>query len=264
MLKLYQGRLSVCAVKVRLVLAEKGLDWEPINLNLRAGEQHKPEYLELNPNGVVPTLVHDGFVIIESSVIMQYVDDVFAQPPLQPREPRARVPMRLWMKRIDEYLHPASATLTYAMVHGPTMRKKSPAELTAYYAGVPNPITRARQRAAIEQGLESPDAAQALVFCRSAIADMERQLESQPWLAGESYSLADAAMTPYINRLTMLGLSNMWKGSHPHVTDWFGRILERPSFATAVDAFAAPADMQPYAGIETWAWEKARSILAAA
>ena len=84
MLKLYQGRVAVCAIKVRLTMAEKGIDFEPVNLNLRAGDQHKPEYLKLNPNGVVPTLIHDDFVLIESSVIMQYLDEVFPGPLLQP------------------------------------------------------------------------------------------------------------------------------------------------------------------------------------
>lgn len=264
MLKLYQGRLSVCAVKVRLVFAEKALDWQPINLNLRAGEQHRPEYLALNPNGVVPTLIHDDFVLIESSVIMQYLDEIFPQPPLQPSDPKARSHMRVWMKRVDEYLHPASATLTYAMVHAREMRKKSPAELAAYFEGVPNPVTRARQRAAIEHGLNAPEAAQALSFFQKALADMERQLEVGPWLAGGSYSLADAAMTPYINRFTMLALSSMWEESRPRVSEWFARIRKRASFGTAVDAFATIADMQPYAGLETWAWDKARSILEAA
>lgn len=264
MLKLYQGRLSVCAIKVRLVLAEKGLEWEAVDLDLRAGDQHRPEYLQLNPNGVVPTLVHDGQVLIESSVIMQYLDEVFPEPPLQPADALARARMRLWMKRVDEYLHGASATLTYAMVHGPVMRRKTPQELEAYYAGIPNPITRARQRAAIELGLEAPEARQALALFDKAFADMEAELQQRPWLAGDSYSLADAAVTPYVNRFAMLQLANMWTRSRPRVSDWFRRIQERPSFSAAVTAFVTEADMRPYAGLETWAWQRARALLDAA
>ena len=264
MLKLYQGRTSVCAIKVRLVLAEKGLDWEPVNLNLRAGEQHRPEYLKLNPNGVVPTLIHDGFVLIESSVIMQYLDEVFPAPPLQPAGLKDRALMRLWMKRVDEYLHPSNATLTYAMVHGREMRKKSPEEREAYYRGIPNPVTRERQRVAIEQGMDAPAAVQALQFYDKAFADMDGRLAQHPWLAGEAYSLADAAMTPYVNRFVMLGLSSMWTQSRPNVAAWFDRIMARPSYAAAVTAFVRDADLQGYAALKDWAWSKAQSLLKAA
>ncbi len=264
MLKLYQGRTSVCAIKVRLVLAEKNLDWEPVTLDLRAGDQHKPEYLKLNPNGVVPTLIHDDFVLIESSVIMQYLDEVFPNPPLQPGDFKDRARMRLWMKRVDEYLHPANATLTYAMVHGRQMRKKSPEELEAYYRGIPNPATRERQRAAIEQGMDAPAAVQALLLYDKALADMDRELARQPWLAGSAYSLADAAMAPYINRFAMLCLSDMWTQSRPNVTAWFERIKSRPSYAASVTAFQTEADLKGYAGLEDWAWSKAQSLLKAA
>lgn len=264
MLKLYQGRLAVCAIKVRLVLSEKGIDWEPVNLNLRAGDQHKPEYLKLNPNGVVPTLIHDDFVLIESSVIMQYLDETFPQPALQPADPKARARMRIWMKRVDEYLHPGNATLTYAMVHAVEMRSKTKEELEAYYRGIPNPATRARQRAAIERGMDSPEAVQSLQFYDKALADMDAVLARQPWLAGDSYSLADAAMTPYINRFTMLCLSDMWAQSRPNVTAWFERIKARPSYAKAITAFVTDADMKGYAGLQDWAWSKAQSLLKAA
>ena len=74
---LYQNPTAVSATKVRLVLAEKNLEWEARNLDLRAGDQHKPDYLKLNPGGVVPTLVHDDRVLSESSIIMLYLDEAF-------------------------------------------------------------------------------------------------------------------------------------------------------------------------------------------
>ena len=77
MLTLYHGRTSVCSVKARLALAEKGVDFDSKLLTLR-GDQFDPAYMKLNPNAVVPTLVHDGRVIIESTVIMHYIDEAFA------------------------------------------------------------------------------------------------------------------------------------------------------------------------------------------
>ena len=69
MLELYHNGMSTCSQKVRFCLAEKGLDWTDHHMDLRAGEQHLPDYLRINPNGVVPTLVDDGRVIIESTVV---------------------------------------------------------------------------------------------------------------------------------------------------------------------------------------------------
>jgi len=89
LLELYHGRTSTCAQKARLVLAEKGLDWKGHLMTLR-GDQLDPAYLKLTPNGVVPTLIHDGNVVIESAVIMHYLDEVFPQPALMPEAPLAR------------------------------------------------------------------------------------------------------------------------------------------------------------------------------
>lgn len=264
MFKLYQARLAVCAIKVRLVLEEKGVEWEPINLNLRKGEQHQPEYLKLNPGGVVPTLIHDDEVFIESSIIMQYLDELFPEPPLMPSDPVDRARMRLWVKRVDDYLHPGCASLTYAMVHAGEMRELSKEQLEEYYKGVPNPMTRARQRAAIEMGMEAPEAVNALQFYEKAFADMETRLQTHDWLAGDSYSLADAALTPYVNRMTMLQLSPMWTESRPAITDWFERIQARPNYQKAVAAFQSDADLVPYKGLETWAWASAQKLLKAA
>ena len=82
MLELYHNTMSSCAQKVRVALAEKGLEWKSHHLNLRIGDQQNPEYLELNPKGVFPTLIHGDLVIRESNVILEYLDDAFPDPPL--------------------------------------------------------------------------------------------------------------------------------------------------------------------------------------
>ena len=82
MLELYHHGSSVCAAKVRLVLAEKNLEWTGHYLDILAGEQFNPDYLKLNPKAVVPTLIHDGEVITESTIICEYIDDAFTDLPL--------------------------------------------------------------------------------------------------------------------------------------------------------------------------------------
>ncbi len=113
MLELYDNTNSVCAQKVRIALREKGQKVGEHLLTLR-GDQNDPDYLKLNPNGVVPTLVHDGNVILELSLILYYLDDAFPEPPLTPKSPVARHRVRLYNKLIDEYVHNSCTIMTFA------------------------------------------------------------------------------------------------------------------------------------------------------
>ena len=100
MLELYHADSSVCAQKVRLALAEKGLEWSGHLLDLMAGDQFRPDYLQINPGAVVPTLIHDGQVIGESTLINEYLDDAFPASPLRPADPLARMTMRLFAEQV--------------------------------------------------------------------------------------------------------------------------------------------------------------------
>ena len=101
MLELYHNINSVCAQKVRLALNEKRLECTEHLMTLR-GDQFDPAYIKLNPNGVVPTLIHDGQPTIESSIILYYLDEAFPERPLMPTAPLARAKVRLFNKLIDD------------------------------------------------------------------------------------------------------------------------------------------------------------------
>ena len=100
MIQLYHADMSTCAQKVRLVLKQKKLAWNRHLLNLRHRDQHAPQYLELNPNGVVPTLIDQGNVIIESTVICEYLDDAYPENSLVPDAPENKALMRQWLSLI--------------------------------------------------------------------------------------------------------------------------------------------------------------------
>jgi len=112
MLKLYHHHTSVCAAKTRLVLAEKGLDFDGEIIRLRERDQHRPEYLAKNPFGLVPMLEHDGKVVVESNVINEYLDDVFPDPALRPTDPFRLAQMRTWTRMTDENIHAAAGVVT--------------------------------------------------------------------------------------------------------------------------------------------------------
>jgi glutathione S-transferase len=136
MLTLYHGRTSVCSVKVRLALVEKGVAFGSKLMTLR-GDQFEPHYLKLNANAVVPTAVHDGTVVIESTVIMHFVDEAFSGPALTPIEPLARSRMRMIEKLMDEYVHVSCMTLTFATANRQHLMKLSPQEMEAELAKAP-------------------------------------------------------------------------------------------------------------------------------
>ena len=99
--KLYNAPQSTCSQRVRFVLNAKGLAFEEVKLNLLEGDQLKPDYLKLNPNGVVPTLDHDGAIIIDSNVITEYLDEVASRVSFTPEDPVKRARMRALMHFID-------------------------------------------------------------------------------------------------------------------------------------------------------------------
>ncbi len=98
-LHLYHFNMSNCSMRVRITLEEKGLNWESHHIDLFKKENHTPEYFGINPNGLVPTLVHDGVVIIESNDIIDYLDQTFAEPPLRPSDESELERMYFWLEK---------------------------------------------------------------------------------------------------------------------------------------------------------------------
>ena len=262
MLTLYDGTTSVCAIKVRLTLAEKGLEWTSRSLDLRRGDQFDPEYLKLNPGAVVPTLVNGRDVIIESSIIMQYLEDLAPAPSLLPTSPAERARMRLWLKRIDDPLHPACGVLTHATAFRRSFLAKTPAEQEAHLAKIPDPGRRARQRAVYRDGLDAPVVADAVRTHDRLLIDMEAALADAPFLAGAAYSLADAAATPYVSRLRNLGLLDVWAATKPRVMTWYERMQQRPSFKRAITDYFTDADAAHLASIDRDAPRRIGALLA--
>lgn len=237
MIDLYHHGSSVCAAKVRFALGEKKLTWQGHYLDILKGDQFAPEYRKLNPKAVVPTLVHDGLVVVESTVINEYLDEIFPDVPLKPRSPAMRAEMRVWTKAVDESLHPACAEVTFASCHRHIIRRLPEDKFQAFLGSTPpisvTPHWHRRKKEIVTQGFEAPGIGEPFRLYDGYLARMEKALAARPWLAGDSFSLADVAMTPYVNRLDMLGMAAMWERARPRVTDWFARIKARPTFKPA-------------------------------
>jgi glutathione S-transferase len=235
MLELYHNAMSTCSGKVRIALGEKALEWRSHPLNLRLAETQRPEYLKLNPDGVVPTLVHDAEVILESTAIIEYLDEAFPKPPLRPADALGRARMRRWMIQIDESIHPSTGTLTWALSTRHVMRDMhTPEELNSYIEGLQVADKRVKRRQILDLGVEAPIVSEAIRRMDRLVADMEAQLASGPWLVGQSFSLADVSVAPYLTRMDMLSLGPILWGHRPRFADWYERLRARPGYREGI------------------------------
>jgi glutathione S-transferase len=262
MLELYHSINSVCAQKVRIALDEKRQKAEDHLMTLR-GDQYESAYLKLNPSGVVPTLIHDGVPITESSLILYYIDDVFPEPPLMPKQPHQRHRVRMYNKLIDEYVHNSCTILTFATAFRPAFLKMTPEAWQAEINKAPLKRRAEYKRSVIEHGLNSEFVAEALAHHRKLLSWMADSLKSGPYLAGEGFSNADCAVIPYILRLELLKLSGMWE-RYPAVAEWWVRMRARPSVKAAIFDRMTEADAAPFKNLEPDPWPKVQQLLKAA
>ena len=158
------------------------------------GDQNDPAYMKLNPNGVVPTLVHDGNVVTESSLILYYIDEAFPEPPLMPKTPVARHRVRLYNKLIDEYMHNACTIITFATAFRPRFLKMTREQWLAEINKAPLKRRAEYKRSVIEHGLDSEFVLDALGQHQKLISWMAEDLKRGPYLAGEDFSNADCAV----------------------------------------------------------------------
>ena len=259
MLELYHNINSVCAQKVRIALEEKRQDVTEHLLTLQ-GDQNDPAYMKLNPNGVVPTLVHDGNVITESSLILYYIDEAFPDPPLMPKTPVARHRVRLYNKLIDEYMHNACTIMTFATAFRPRFLKMTREQWLAEINKAPLKRRAEYKRSVIEHGLDSEFVIDALGQHRKMISWMADDLQRGPYLAGDTFSNADCAVIPYILRLELLKLDAMWK-SEPAVADWWSRMRNRPAVNAAVFDRMEETDWAPFRNLAPDPWPKVQTLL---
>ena len=233
MLKLYNAPHSTCSQKVRICLAEKGLPFEDIPLDLGQGkDQLKPEYLALNPNGVVPTLVDDGEVIIDSSVICEYLDEKYPAPKLSPENVAQRAKMRAWMRYLEEVPTVAVRVPSFNMGFLPRYEGLNDEQFRAEQSDV-RTIRKHFYRRMGPKGFKRADVEAAVEQIASTCARMEAALADGPWLMGAQYTIADIVVTPSIDRMADLGYSSIWTDKYPRVTAWYARMQARPAFQQA-------------------------------
>ncbi len=226
--KLYNAPQSTCSQRVRFVLNSKALPFEEVKLNLLAGDQLKPDYLKLNPNGVVPTLDHDGQIVIDSNVIIEYLDEVAPGASFTPEDPVKRARMRALLHFIDEMPAAAVRVPTFNLAFLPKFKAMSREDFVAMADS--KPLRKEFMMTMGQTGFPQPEMDAALARLRRAYERMDREIELSggPWLMGEAITLADVSVMPALVRMHDLGMAD-WQDL-PRVVTWFDNIRAQPAF----------------------------------
>jgi GST-like protein len=226
---LYHWEPNANSGKPMLALAEKGVAFNSHYLDLLNFDQHKPDYLKINPAGTIPAMTHGDRVLTESTAIMEYVDEAFDGPRLMPADPVEQWRARWWMKFMDQWLGPSFSMIGWSVFIGPSVRARDPQELEAAIDRIPMEERRVAWRKAIYNRFSEEEMAESKRRVEIGIRMLEDALTERPWLAGETYSLADmnGFNLGYALPLSQPTLANDEKT--PHIMEWLRKIYERPA-----------------------------------
>jgi len=226
--KLYNAPQSTCSQRVRFIFNAKKLPFDEVKLNLLEGDQLKPEYLKINPNGVVPTLDHDGAIVIDSTVITEYLDEISPADSFTPEDPVLRASMRALMHFIDEMPAAAVRVPTFNLAFLPSFQKMSRDDFVAMAES--KPIRREFMLTMGQTGFPKDEMNAALARLRRAYERMDTEIEKSggPWLLGKNITLADVAVMPALVRMFDLNMPD-WQDL-PRVVTWFDNIRSQPAF----------------------------------
>jgi glutathione S-transferase len=244
MLTLYHFVNSVASQKVRISLHAKNLDFETREVALFESAQFAPEYLKMNSKGYVPTLIHDGKAIGESTIICEYLEDFFPDPPLRPSDPHERARMRQWSKAVDDGLHVGITMISFSAMFRERMKTMPDDIRERRFLNIGDPARRARFESSFEHGVESPFVFRAIADYEIAFRDLEAALgDGDDWLAGGAFSLAEVNLAPYVARLDYLGLLDIWAADRPLMRAWWQRVQAQPGYTQAIPDMVSPADL---------------------
>lgn len=231
MIELYHAHISTCSQKVRLCLAEKELHWTGHAINFAKGEHLSDDYMALNPNGVVPTLRDEGRIVIDSSVICEYLEEQYPDhgTNLMPATAIERAKVRAWMRYIEEVPTSAIRYPSFNTLFADFFKKRTPLQRQAQIARTP--LRKELYKQFGETGFSDEAVEASKDRLRQTLERMEKALENARWIAGD-FSIADICVLPTVIRMEDIGLSPLWDDLDK-VQNWLARLKKRPSFGKA-------------------------------
>jgi glutathione S-transferase len=227
---LYNAPQSTCSQRVRFVLNAKKIPFEQHLLDLFSGDQLKPEYKAINPNAVVPALIHQGRTILDSAVILEYLDEVMPDPVcFTPVDPVEKAHMRWMMRYIDEIPAPAIRVPSYNLAFLPHFQKMSEEEFLALCES--KPLRKEFLMAMGRTGFPQKDMDMATDKLQRTVVRMNEWITQSggPWLMGKKLSLADIAVMPVIVRMADINMDDAWQDM-PQIATWLSNIQTHEAF----------------------------------
>jgi glutathione S-transferase len=249
-LKYYHAEPLANSLKSMIPLKEKGLAYESIYVDLHKFEQHQPWFVAINPEGQVPVLDHDGTIITHTTVINEYLEDVFPDVPLRPRDPVGAARMRYWNKFIDEHVMNHVSMHGWHRLVGVIARNIENGDFEKLMANIPLPDQRKKWMTA-RSGFSEADLANATAKIEYAVDKVEKQLGETPWLAGQDYTLADINFYSHCGMMVERMFPEMALSKRaPRLVEWRDRVTARPAVAAALKSEDRTAP-----GLRTWSGE---------
>ncbi|MDX2168214.1 MAG: glutathione S-transferase family protein, partial [Deltaproteobacteria bacterium] len=236
-LLLYDHPSSPCARRVRITLLEKGLAWDTQIIDLSRLEQRSPEYLQLNPNGFVPTLAHGERVVYESNVITEYLDDAFPDVRLYPTDPWELAQVKMW-QAAELAMAKDYRPLMYQRLMGPMVRLTRTLEeaLAAAQRSTSDAADLAWEKKVWALEVLTPEQeTQTEDRLWGWLDRLERHLDGRQFLVGERFTQAEISLFPRVMMYAFVRLP-IDAAHHPNVAAWMQRLRDRPSFAATLSA----------------------------
>ena len=229
MLTIYHWEPNANSGKPVMAAFEKGVEFESRYTDLLSFDQHSPEYLKINPNGTIPAMVHDGVLVAESTAMMEYIDAAFAGPPLRPSDPFERWRMRWWCRFFDQFVGPSISMFGWSFFVGPSVRQRDPEELKARIERIPLKERRIAWSKAIYGTFSPEEMAESKRRIEFGVRHLEAALTERPWVAGQTFSLADIVGFNMFAGLPVMMPDVANDTQTPHLLEWLRKLNERPS-----------------------------------
>lgn len=225
-LHVWHGDLSSCSQRVRITLAEKGLEWESHVIDIPNMEHATPEYQAINPKGLVPAFIDNGVLLIESCDIIQYIDKKYPEPPLHPSDAAVQAELKAWLDDADRAQGDLK-TLSHEFLFR-NRRAMSPEDLEKFCTNHQNEELVAFMREYQSSDMLNRDKLDDAVTCTDeGFRRLDERLAESDWILGDTLTLADIAWMPNIHRMDLMG----WPfDRYTNLLGWFERVKARPSY----------------------------------
>jgi glutathione S-transferase len=234
-LKYYHAEPAANSLKSMIPLFEKALPFESVYVDLHKFEQHSGWFVAINPEGQVPVLDHDGVIITHTTVINEYLEDVFPDVPLRPRDPVGASRMRYWNKFVDEHVMNHVSMHGWHRMVGVIARSVESGQFEQLLERIPLPDQR-RKWLDARSGFSESELANASAKIEYAVDKVEAQLALTPWLAGDDYTLADINFYCHCGMMVERMFPEMMIAQRtPRLVAWREKMTARPAVRKAQD-----------------------------